>query len=370
DVLAEENFARLKGHKIGLVTNHTGVDANGRATIDLLHSAPGIKLVALFSPEHGIRGAVDAKVADTTDDKTGLPIWSLYGERRKPTAATLKGIDTLVFDIQDAGCRFYTYISTMGLMLEAAAENKIKVVILDRPNPIGGLAVEGPVLDAGKESFVGFHRLPIRHGMTVGELALLFNKERKIDADLEIISMQGWKRGDYYDATGLTWLHPSPNLRGLTAALTYPGIGLLETTNISVGRGTERPFEWIGAPWLDGRKLATALAEEELTGVRFVPLSVTPTASTFKGERCGGVQIIVDNWTTFRPVRTGLAVAHTLRKLYPDAWKIKSYDRLLSHQATLTGLEQGRPWRELEKAWQPGLEAFLKVRQGYLLYGE
>ena len=230
-------------------------------------------MVALFSPEHGIRGAVDAQVADSKDDKTGLPIWSLYGQRRKPTPSTLKGIDTLVYDIQDVGCRFYTYITTLGPALEAAAEHKLKVVVLDRPNPIGGLAVEGPVLDAGKESFVGYHRLPIRHGMTVGELALLFNKERKIDADLEVVQMQGWKRGDFYDATGLAWVHPSPNLRSLKAALTYPGIGILETTNLSVGRGTERPFEWIGAPWLDGRKLAAGLAQENLAGVRFVPLT-------------------------------------------------------------------------------------------------
>jgi uncharacterized protein YbbC (DUF1343 family)/CubicO group peptidase (beta-lactamase class C family) len=370
DVLAEEGYARLKSRKVGLVTNHTGLDSQGRATIDLLHKAPGVELVALFSPEHGIRGALDEKVPDTRDDKTGLPIYSLYGERRKPTAAQLKGIETLIYDIQDAGCRFYTYISTLGLIMEAAAENKLKVVVLDRPNPIGGLHVEGPVLDAGRESFVGYHRLPIRYGMTVGELALLFNKERKIGADLDVVKMKGWKRGDFYDATGLTWVHPSPNLRSLNAALTYPGIGILETTNISVGRGTERPFEWIGAPWLDGRKLAAALAEEKLPGVRFVPLIQTPTYSTHKGVRCEGVQIIVDDWATFRPVRTGIAVAATLRRLYPEAWNLKNYDRLLGHKATFTALGQGTSWRELEKAWQPDLEAFLQARRQYLLYTE
>jgi uncharacterized protein YbbC (DUF1343 family) len=370
DVLVQENFARLKGRKIGLVTNHTGQDSQGRATIDLLHKAEGVDLVALFSPEHGIRGAVDEKVPDTRDDKTGLTIYSLYGQRKKPTPALLKGIDTLVFDIQDAGCRFYTYISTMGLVLEAAAENKVKVVILDRPNPIGGLAVEGPVLDAGRESFIGYHPLPIRHGMTVGELALLFNKERRIGADLQVVKMQGWKRGDMYDATGLTWVHPSPNLRSLNATLTYPGIGILETTNLSVGRGTERPFEWIGAPWLDGRALAAALAGEKLPGVRFVPMTVTPAANVFKGERCGGVQIIVDDWATFRPVKTGLAVACTLRRLYPDAWKVKTYDRLLGHKATFEALQGGATWQEMEKAWQPGLDAFLQVRRQYLLYAE
>ena len=285
-----------------------------------------------------------------------------------PTAATLKGVDTLVFDIQDIGCRFYTYISTLGLVLEAAAEHKVKVVVLDRPNPIGGLAVEGPILDAGKESFVGFHRLPIRHGMTVGELALLFNKERKINADLEIVTLQGWNRGDFYDATGLTWINPSPNMRSLTAALTYPGIGLLETTNLSVGRGTERPFEWIGAPWIDGRKLAAALALEKLPGVRFVPMSITPTASTFKGKPCGGVQIIVDDWAKFESVNTGIAVACTLHRLYPEDWQTKNYDRLLGHKATFDALNKGIAWRELAENWRPGLDEFLTVRKKHLLY--
>lgn len=370
DILVQEDFARLKGRKVGLITNHTGQDSLGRATIDLLHKAPGVDLVALFSPEHGIRGAVDVQVDDSKDDRTGLPIYSLYGQRRKPTAQTLKGIDTLVFDIQDVGCRFYTYTSTMGLALEAAAEHKLRMLVLDRPNPIGGLALEGPVLDDKRQSFVGFHRLPIRHGMTIGELAQLFNKERKIGAELVVVKMHGWKRGDFYDATGLAWVHPSPNLRGLTAALTYPGIGILETTNLSVGRGTERPFEWIGAPWLDGRALATALNAEKLAGVRFVPLTATPSASVFKGERCGGVQIIVDDWAKFQPVRTGLAVACTLRRLYPEAWKVKNYDRLLAHKATFEALQANTKWQDLEKAWQPGLEAFMQVRQRYLLYPE
>jgi uncharacterized protein YbbC (DUF1343 family)/CubicO group peptidase (beta-lactamase class C family) len=370
DVLEDEGFARLKGRKVGLITNHTGQDSLGRATIDLLRKASGVELVALFSPEHGIRGAVDATVADSKDDKTGLPIYSLYGQRRRPTAETLKGIDTLVFDIQDVGCRFYTYTSTMGLAMEAAAEHKLRMLVLDRPNPIGGLAVEGPVLDEKRESFVGYHRLPIRYGLTIGELALLFNKERKIGADLEVVKLKGWKRGDFYDATGLTWIHPSPNLRSLTAALTYPGIGILETTNLSVGRGTERPFEWIGAPWLDGRVLAAALRDQKLPGVRFVPLTMTPTASVFKGERCGGVQIIVDDWAKFRPLKTGIALAWTLRHIYPDAWKVKNYDRLLSHRLTLDALQAGASWQDMEKAWQPELDAFMEVRRQYLLYSD
>jgi uncharacterized protein YbbC (DUF1343 family) len=360
----------LKGAKVGLVTNHTGQDREGHATIDVLHKAEDVKLVALFSPEHGIRGALDEKVGDGKDEKTGLPIYSLYGQRRKPTKETLEGIDTLVFDIQDAGCRFYTYISTLGLVLEAAAENKVKVVVLDRPNPIGGVAVEGPILDAGRESFVGWHPLPVRHGMTVGELAKMFNAERKIGADLTVIAMEGWRRGDFFDQTGLTWINPSPNLRGLQAALLYPGIGLLETTNVSVGRGTDRPFEWIGAPWLDGHKLQDALAKQNLTGVRFVPVQQTPVSSTFKGQLCGGVQIIVDDWSKFQPVRTGLAMACELRRLYPDDWKSERYDVLLGHKATFEGVVKGKPWPELEKAWQADLRRFEDRRRGFLIYPE
>ena len=307
DVLADEGFARLKGRKVGLITNHTGRAADGTPTIDLLAKAEGVKLVALFSPEHGIRGELDEKVGDSVDAKTGLPVYSLYGERRKPTAETLKGVDTLVYDIQDIGCRFYTYISTLGLVLEAAKEHGLKVVVLDRPNPIGGVAVEGPVRDAGRGSFVAYHELPLRHGLTVGELAALFNADRNLKVDLDVVRVTGWRRGDLYDRTGLTWRNPSPNMRHLAAALLYPGIGLLETTNVSVGRGTERPFEWIGAPWIDGQRLAAELAKKDTPGVRFVPVSRTPTYSTHKGVACGGVDIIPIDWScgTPGPARAG-----------------------------------------------------------------
>jgi uncharacterized protein YbbC (DUF1343 family) len=370
DVLERDRFALLKGKRVGLVTNHTGKDRDGRSTIDLLHGAEGVKLVALFSPEHGIRGAVDARVPDAKDEKTGLPIYSLYGARKKPTAETLQGIDVLVFDVQDAGCRFYTYLSTLGLVMEAAAENKVKVVVLDRPNPIGGVAVEGPVLDEGRESFVGFHRLPVRHGMTLGEVAGLMNAERKLGCDLTVVKLEGWRRGDFYDRTGLHWIHPSPNLRGLTAALLYPGIGLLETTNVSVGRGTDRPFEWIGAPWLDGRRLAAALATHGLPGVRFMPLKLTPTSSTHQGQACDGVQLLLDDWSRFQPLRTGLTIALELRRLYPHEWKIDRYDVLLGHKATLEALKRGTDWTELEKTWRPELERFRERRRAFLLYSE
>jgi uncharacterized protein YbbC (DUF1343 family)/CubicO group peptidase (beta-lactamase class C family) len=368
DVLAREHFARLKGRRVGLVTNHTGRDRDGRATIDLLHQAEGVRLVALFSPEHGIRGALDERVDDSKDDKTGLPVYSLYGKRRKPTAETLEGIDTLVYDIQDAGCRFYTYISTLGLVMEAAEEHKRRVVVLDRPNPIGGVAVAGPVLDSGRESFVAYHRLPVRHGMTVGELARLFKAERKLDIDLDVVAMEGWHREDFYDRTGLTWVNPSPNLRSLTQAYLYPGIGLLETTNLSVGRGTDRPFEWVGAPWLDGRRLAAAVTELHLPGVRFVPVRLKPVSSVHAGKDCGGIQIIVDDWSRFEPLRTGLAIATQLRRLYSTDWQVERYGTLLGHAATLEGLKNGRSWQELEKGWQADSDRFWETRRQYLLY--
>jgi uncharacterized protein YbbC (DUF1343 family)/CubicO group peptidase (beta-lactamase class C family) len=370
DVLVRENFRRLKGRRVGLITNHTGKDRDGRPTIDLLHKADGVKLVALFSPEHGIRGALDERVADDRDSRTGLPIYSLYGKRRQPDAETLREIDTLVYDIQDAGCRFYTYISTLGLALEAAAKHKVKMVVLDRPNPIGGVEVAGPMLDPKRESFIAYHRLPIRHGLTVGELALLFNKERDVGADLEVVRMEGWKRGDFYDRTGLLWIRPSPNLRTLTAAFLYPGIGLLETTNLSVGRGTDRPFEWFGAPWLDGRKLAAALAAQKLPGVRFVPMQDTPASSVFRGQSCGGVNVIIEDWRRFEPLRTGLTVAMTLRRLYPKEWQFEKYDALLRSTPTMEALRRGAAFDELEKLWRPELERFRERRKSYLFYAE
>jgi uncharacterized protein YbbC (DUF1343 family)/CubicO group peptidase (beta-lactamase class C family) len=323
DVLQRDGFRKLKGRRIGLVTNHTGVDRDDRSTIDLLHQTESVKLVALFSPEHGIRGEVDRPVADGKDDKTGLPVYSLYGARKRPAKEQLQGIDTLIYDIQDIGCRFYTYETTLGYLLETAAEHKLKVIVLDRPNPIGGLAVEGPMLDNKLESFTGYHPLPVRHGMTVGELARLFNRERKIGADLEVIPIEGWNRGDLFDRTNLLWINPSPNMRALSAALLYPGIGLLETTNVSVGRGTDRPFEILGAPWIDGRRLAAALASAHLPGVRFVPLRFTPKSSTHAGKECGGVQIFLDDWRQFQSLPVGITIAYHLWKLYPEQWQIK-----------------------------------------------
>ncbi|HAF16669.1 MAG TPA: hypothetical protein DHU55_17450, partial [Blastocatellia bacterium] len=249
DVLERDGFTQLAGMRVGLVTNQTGRDREGRSTIDILHRAPNVKLVALFSPEHGIRGAADEKVLDSKDEQTGLPIYSLYGETRRPKPEHLKDLDALVFDIQDIGTRFYTYISTLGYVMEEAAKAKRPVFVLDRPNPIGGVEVEGPLADADRLSFTAYHTIPVRHGMTIGELAELFNQERKIDGDLRVIKMDGWSRSMWLDETNLAWVNPSPNMRSLTEATLYPGIGLLETTNVSVGRGTDTPFEVVGAPW-------------------------------------------------------------------------------------------------------------------------
>src|SRR6185503_9221092 len=255
DVLERDGFKQLAGLRIGLITNHTGRNREGRQTIDVLNKAPGVRLVALFSPEHGIRGLADDKISDSKDEATGLPIYSLYGETRRPKAEQLKDLDALVYDIQDVGARFYTYISTLGNLLEEAAKLKLPVFVLDRPNPIGGLDVDGPIADNDKLSFISYHTIPTRHGLTIGELAQLFNKQRKIGADVRVIKMEGWRRSMWFDETNLTWINPSPNMRSLTEATLYPGVGLLETTNVSVGRGTDTPFEIVGAPWIQGDKL-------------------------------------------------------------------------------------------------------------------
>jgi uncharacterized protein YbbC (DUF1343 family) len=369
DVLARDNYAMLKGKRVGLITNHTGKDRSGNTTIDLLFKAPDVKLVALFSPEHGIRGALDQeKISHSTDEKTGLPIFSLYGETRKPTDEMLKGLDVLVFDIQDIGARFYTFISTMGLAMEAAAKNKVKFVVLDRINPINGADVEGPLADADKLSFIAHHRLPIRHGMTVGELAQLFNAERNINADLHIVKVENWRRSAWFDETGLTWISPSPNMRSLTQATLYPGVCLLEPTNVSVGRGTDTPFEVIGAPYIDGQKLAAALHAAKLPGVRFVPVRFTPTTSVNKGLECGGVNLIITNRDAFEPVLTGVEMAAQIYKLYPKDFNVDRFNRLLVSDNIFAAFKQGSEAKALRQIWQSGLEQFKAMRQKYLLY--
>lgn len=368
DVLARDGFKELQGLRVGLITNHTGRDRSGRQTIDVLREAPGVKLTLLFSPEHGIRGQADEKVSDSKDEKTGLPVYSLYGETRRPRPEQLKEVDALVFDIQDIGARFYTYMSTLGYAMEEAAKARIPVFVLDRPNPIGGVEVEGPVADADKLSFTAYHQLPVRHGMTVGELARLFNEQRKLGCDLRVVKMENWRRGMWLDATGQTWVNPSPNMRSLTEATLYPGVGLLETTNVSVGRGTDTPFEVVGAPWLDGRKLATYLNGRGLAGVRFVPVRFTPRASVFKEQECGGVNLVVTDRARFRPVRTGLELAVALRRLYPNEWKVEDYRRLLVNEDILERVRRADEPEAIERAWAAPLAEFRRARARALLY--
>ncbi|MCA1635871.1 MAG: DUF1343 domain-containing protein [Acidobacteria bacterium] len=368
DVLARDGFRQLAGMRVGLITNHTGRDRRGRQTIDVLREAPGVRLVALFSPEHGIRGALDEKVSDSVDEKTGLPVYSLYGESRRPRAEHLKDLDALVFDIQDIGARFYTYISTLGYAMEEAAKARLPLFVLDRPNPINGLEVEGPIADADKLSFISYHTIPVRHGMTVGELAGLFNEQRKIGCDVRVVKMENWRRGMWFDATGQTWINPSPNMRSLAEATLYPGIGLLETTNLSVGRGTDTPFEVFGAPWLDGQKLAAYLNARAIPGVRFVPVRFTPKASVFKGEECGGVNVFVNDRARFRPVRAGLEIAIALRRLYPAEWKVDDYLRLLVNADTLARVKRADAPEEIARSWNERLEEFRRARSRVLLY--
>ena len=368
DVLERDNFKQLSGMRIGLVTNHTGRNREGRQTIDVLNKAPGVKLVALFSPEHGIRGVADEKVSDSKDDDTGLPIYSLYGETRRPKPEQLKDLDAVVFDIQDIGARFYTYISTLGHLMEEAAKVKLPVFVLDRPNPIGGVDVEGPIADGDKLSFISYHTIPTRHGLTIGELAQLFNKQRNIGADVRVIKMEGWRRTMWFDETNLTWINPSPNMRSLTEATLYPGVGLLETTNVSVGRGTDTPFEIVGAPWIQGDKLAEYLNLRAIPGVRFVPLRFTPKASVFKDEPCGGVNIIITDRSEFRPLLAGIEMALALRKLYPNDWHVDKYLRLLVNADTLERVKRGESAREIVSSWNAGLQEFRRARAEVLLY--
>ena len=368
DVLERDNFKQLAGLRIGLVTNQTGRDREGRPTIDILNKAAGVKLVALFSPEHGIRGVADEKVSDSKDEATGLPIYSLYGDTRKPKPEQLKDIDALVYDIQDIGVRFWTYSSTLGNLLEEAAKVKLPVYVLDRPNPIGGLEVDGPIADADKLSFTSYHTIPTRHGLTIGELGQLFNKQRNIGADLRVIKMEGWRRSMWFDETSLTWINPSPNMRSLTEATLYPGIGLLETTNVSVGRGTDTPFEVVGAPWIQGDKLADYLNQRSIPGVRFVSLRFKPNASVFKNEDCGGFNIVITDRSAFRPLLTGIEIASALRQLYPMDWKIDSYLRLLVNANTLERLKRGDSPRDIVASWNAQLEEFRRLRAEFFLY--
>jgi uncharacterized protein YbbC (DUF1343 family)/CubicO group peptidase (beta-lactamase class C family) len=367
DVLVRRNFSDLKGRRVGLITNQTGIDAQRRSTIDLLANAPDVKLKKLFSPEHGIRGELDQeKISHSKDQKTGLPVLSLYGEQRAPTTEQLADVDALVFDIQDIGCRFYTYIGTMRLCMEAAAKAKKAFYVLDRVNPIGGLAVEGPAV-VDEEKPTATHAIPLRHGMTAGELAAMMNSERAMNCDLKVIPIEGWQRGMFFDQTGLPWINPSPNMRSLNAALLYPGIGLLEFS-ISVGRGTDSPFEVLGAPYVNDLRLAHELNKLGLPGVQFTPVRFTPTASVFKNEACGGVRIVITERAALKPVEIGMAIIGTLQRLYPKSFKLDLVNTLLNHHASLKAIREGESWRKVMEAWSGETSGFEQRRGGFLRY--
>ncbi len=368
DVLEAENFAPLEGRRVGLITNQSGVDAQGRHTIDALAHARGVKLVALFSPEHGIRGQADERVASSTDAATGLPIYSLYGDAERPTDAMLQGIDALVFDIQDAGVRFYTFITTLGYTMEAAGKKGIEYYVLDRPNPINGHEVEGPILDDDLRSFVGYFPLPIRHGMTVGELAKMFDEEERLGVKLHVIKMRDWQRTDWYDETGLAWVNPSPNLRNLMEEVLYPGVAMVEGSNLSVGRGTDTPFEVLGAPWIDARKLAAYLNDRQIQGVRFIPADFRPLSSRFEGQVCHGVQMFLVDRQALDPTELGVELAAALWTLFPKDFDLDKILPLIGARWVLDDIRAGKSPARIVYDWQEPLEKFRKLRARYLLY--
>jgi uncharacterized protein YbbC (DUF1343 family)/CubicO group peptidase (beta-lactamase class C family) len=367
DVLRASGFEALRGKRVGLVTNHTGLARDGATTIDLLYGAKDVSLVRLFSPEHGIRGVLDANVPSTTDEKTGLTIYSLYGETRRPTPAMLEGIDTMVIDLQDIGTRFYTYMTTMAYVMEEAAKRKIAVVVLDRPNPINGFQIEGPTMDKSGLGFTAYFPMPIRHGMTLGELARLFNGENRIGADLTVVQLKNWKRDLWFDATSLPWINPSPNMRNLIQATLYPGIGAIEGSNLSVGRGTDTPFEQLGAPWIDGVELSDALNARALPGIRFYPVRFTPASSKYANEPCGGVFMVVTDRAAIRPVRVGLEIASMLRKLYGARFELESTERLFGLKEGLARVGADDP-ADIASSWAVGEARWRLLRSKYLLY--
>jgi uncharacterized protein YbbC (DUF1343 family)/CubicO group peptidase (beta-lactamase class C family) len=368
DVLVDEKFSPLAGLRVGLITNQSGIDSMGRRTVDLLHQAPGVKLVSIFSPEHGFFGHAEEKVSSMKEPFTGLPIYSLYGDVSRPTPKMLIGLDALLFDIQDAGARFYTYITTMGYAMEGCAKKGIPFYVLDRPNPINASWVQGPILDSNLKSFTGYFPLPVRHGMTVGELAKMFNGEKKIGATLHVVKMRGYERTLWYDETGLLWVSPSPNLRTLTEAIIYPGVAMVEGSNVSVGRGTTTPFELLGAPWMNGEELAAYLNDRKIQGLRFIPAEFTPDSSLFKNQLCHGVQILLlDRQVLDSPV-FGIEIASALYRLYPRSFQLDKTLGLIGSREVLQAIKDGQDPTSIRQKWQEPLDQFRKLRSKYLLY--
>ena len=385
DALFESRFNIIRGKRVGLVTNHTAVLSNGKHLADALHERSDTELKVLFGPEHGVRGDTPdgSQINDSVDEKTGVPVISLYGKINKPTPEMMKDIDVLLFDIQDVGTRFYTYISTMFLCMEAAAENNVHFVVLDRPNPITGNRVEGPMRVDSLKTFVGWVPMPIAHGMTVGELAVMANLEgwlnNKVTAKLTVVKMENWKRSMWYDQTKLKWIKPSPNIRAIQTAVVYPGTCLIEGINVSEGRGTEKPLEYISAPWIDGKILSKKLNGKNLPGVKFEPITVTPVeipgvASNpkYKGRQCNGIFVNVKDRNKYQSVRTGLAIVHAIQELYKDSLRFRErgFDRLAGTPVVREMILMGKSVAEIESSWKEELKEFVKKRNKALLYLE
>ncbi len=368
DVLEAEGFQQLKGRRIGLITNRSARDAKGRRTADVLHAAAGPKLVALFSPEHGLDAAREGKIASGRDEATGLPIHSLYGETQRPTAAMLTGLDGLVFDMQDVGTRYYTYATTMAYAMEAAAQYKLDFFVLDRPNPITGSTVQGPVLDADLVSFITYLPLPVRHGMTIGELARLFNEEKKLGAKLHVVKMRHYDRASWFDQTGFGWVAPSPNLRRLEQAVLYPGVGMVEAANVSVGRGTDTPFEVLGAPWIDGKALAQYLGGRAIAGVRFEAVTFTPREWVFAGQPCQGVRIHLTDRNRLDSPLLGIELMAALQRLHSDRFAIDRTLGMIGSRESLAAIKARVDPREIAPTWAPALDGFRVRRESSLLY--
>jgi len=368
DVYESMNSQLLYGKHVGLITNQTGVDSEGLRTKELFAQMRDVQLVALFSPEHGINGKADDIVSNAAEGATGVPVYSLYGETRRPTDAMLKGIDVLIFDIQDVGVRFYTYITTMAYCMEEAAKRHITFIVFDRPNPLGGDILEGPMLDADKLSFVGYFPMPVRYAMTLGELAKMFNAENKIGADLHVVEMRNWSRNEMYWMTGLPWIGPSPNLPGIANLIPYPGIEILQAGGVSVGRGTDSAFLEFGAPWIKPEELLAELKRRSIAGVRFELRSFTPKTGPYAGEKCEGVGLTVTDRDGFRSIQMGLEIAEALHKLYPQQFQIEKMITLLGSQSTMEGLERGDAPKAIVAGGDGDLAKFRAMRAKYLIY--
>lgn len=371
EVLFREQQSLVAGKRVGLITNHSGVDRELNHAIDLLSSIPGTKLTALFAPEHGIRGITEAgdRVVDTVDERTGIPVYSIYGATRRPTPGMLKNVDVLLFDIQDVGVRFYTFASTMGEGMEAAAEKGIPFVVLDRPDVLGGVRVEGRMLDESFRSFVGAFAIPVRFGLTLGELAGFYRDRMRRKVDLKVVRMKNWRRSMWYDQTGLPWIPPSPNIPTLAAAILYPGMCLIEGTNLSEGRGTTIPFALVGAPWIDGLRLAEELRRRRLPGVLFRPAGFSPVFSKYNGEVCQGVQLIVTDRERFEAVRTAIHVISAVKTLWPAKFEWRSsIDRLSGSDELRLSIDRGDTPEQILSRWEPALKEYDRLRRKYFLY--